>query len=99
LPNSNWASPASISFTTLTGIFWYHPYIHLAGMRKPTKSLNIICKQAVLLKNFSPVLYLPARLCEHKILVYRVLMYPIIYFNSAEIKSAQRNFAKCLFVS
>ena len=72
LPNSNWARPASSSFTTLTSIFWYYPYIHLEGMRKPTKSLNITCKQAVLIQIFSPVLYLPARLCEHKILVYRL---------------------------
>jgi hypothetical protein len=55
----------------LTGIFLYYPYIHLEGMRKSTKSLNITCKQAVLLQTFSPVLHLPARLCEHKILVYR----------------------------
>lgn len=72
LPNSNWARPASISLTTLTGIVCYYPYIHLEGMRKPTKSLNITCKQAVLLNIFSPVQQLPARLCKHKILVYRL---------------------------
>jgi len=72
LPNSNWARPASSSFTTLTSIFWYYPYIQLEEMRKPPKSLNITCKQVVLLQIFSPVLYLPARLCEHKILVYRL---------------------------
>ena len=70
LPNSSWARPACISFTTITGIFCYYPYIHLEVMRKPTKSLNITCKHAVLLQNFSPVQYLPARLCNHKILVY-----------------------------
>lgn len=72
LPNSSWARPASISFTTVTGIFCYYPYIHLEGMRKPTKSLNITCKQAILPQIFCPVQYLPARLCEQKKLVYRL---------------------------
>ena len=72
LPNFNLARPASISLTTPTGIFCYYPYIHLEGIRKPTRSLNITGKQGVLLQIFGPVLYLPARLCEHKLLVYRL---------------------------
>lgn len=98
LPNSNWARPASISFRTLTGIFWYYPYIHLEGTRKPRKSLNITCKQAVLLQIFVPCCTFLHGYVSIKYWSI-VLMYPVTYFNSTEIKSAQRNFTKCLFFS
>jgi hypothetical protein len=99
LPISNWARPASISFTTLTGIFWYYPDIHLEGTRKPTKSLNITCKQAVILHISVPCYTFLQGYVSIKYWSIIVLMYPFIYVNSVEIKSAQGNFTKRLFVS
>jgi hypothetical protein len=95
----NWARMASISFTTLTGNVWYYPDIHLEGMRKPTKSLNITCTQAVILQSSVPCYTFLQGYVSIKYWSIIILMYPITYVNSVETKSEQRNFTKRLFVA